>query len=339
MKIRVFLIASIVVVSLLHYLSPIHFHHAHSIYQRLYYIPVILGAYWFGLRFGLGTAFLCAVGYVPHIFFQWSVMPHETFTQYVEIVMFFVVASMVGIMSDFQKAQQKRILDANEQIRRMDRLSLLGQLSAGLAHEIRNPLGSLRGSAEILEKELPAGHPKREFVEIIQRELKRLSGKLDEFLKFARPAPPHLVPNNINDIAKESVQLVEKQAARGGVILDLHLAPAMPMAAVDAEQLKQIMLNLLLNAVQASPTRGRVVISTLADDRMVGFSIQDEGPGIPPANQTRIFEPFFTTKPEGTGLGLSIVRELLEAMKGSINVVSLPKGVRFDVRIPAEVIP
>lgn len=334
MKRRILLVGSIVAVSLLHYLSPIHLHSAHAIFQRLYYIPVILGAYWFGLRFGLVIALLSAAGYLPHIFFQWSVMPHEMFTQYVEIVMFFVVGSMVGIMSDFHRAQQKRILEANEQIRRMDRLSLLGQLSAGLAHEIRNPLGSLMGSVQILDKEILPTNPKREFVEIIQKELRRLSGKLDEFLKFARPAPPHPVPNSLNDIVKESVQLVEKQAAQGGVVLNLHLAPAMPLAAVDSDHVKQILLNLLLNAVQASPIRGRITISTWANGRMVGLSVEDEGSGIPESSLEKIFDPFYTTKPEGTGLGLSIVKQLVDAMRGSIEVISLPKGVRFDVRIP-----
>lgn len=318
----------------MHYLSPIHLHSVHAIYQRLYYIPVILGAYWFGLRFGLVSALLCALGYVPHIFFQWAAMPHEMFTQYVEIVMFFAVGSMVGIMSDFQRAQQKRILDANEQIRRMDRLSLLGQLSAGLAHEIRNPLGSLMGSVEILDKEIPVTSPKREFLEIIQTELRRLSGKLDEFLKFARPAPPHPVPNNLNDIVKESVRLVEKHVAQGGVALDLHLAPAMPLAAVDSDHLKQVLLNLLLNAVQASSPQGRIAVSTWGDEKTVGLSVEDNGPGIPGASLARIWEPFFTTKPQGTGLGLSIVKQLVEAMNGSIRVVPLVKGVRFEVRIP-----
>jgi signal transduction histidine kinase len=261
-------------------------------------------------------------------------MPHETFTQYVEIVMFFVVGSMVGVMSDFQKAQQKKILDANEQIRRMDRLSLLGQLSAGLAHEIRNPLGSLMGSVEILDKEIPKDNPKREFVEIIGKELRRLNAKLDEFLRFARPAAPHPVSSDLSDIVRESVKLVERQVSKSGIRIELQLAKNLQPVPLDVQQVKQVLLNLLLNAVQACTQSGRIVVCTWADDHVVGFSVEDNGPGIPKSAQERIFDPFFTTKPDGTGLGLSIVKQLVDVMQGSIQIVSPEKGVRLEVRIP-----
>ena len=147
---RIGLLLGIVGVSLLHYLTPV-LHHAawHALFQRLYYVPIILGAYWFGFRWGLFLSLLCGLVYAPHIFFQWSTNPMAADSKYVEIVMFVVIASLVGTLSDIQKLQQRQLLETTKQLHRADRLSLLGQLAAGLAHEIRNPLGSLIGSDEI----------------------------------------------------------------------------------------------------------------------------------------------------------------------------------------------
>lgn len=327
----------IIIISLLHYLSPVELHKLHAIYQRLYYIPIILAAYWFGLRGGLFAAVITGLAYVPHIFFQWAFNPKETFTQYVEIVMFFVTGSLVGILSNVQKLQNKQIEEAQVQIRKMDRLSLLGQLAAGLAHEIRNPLGSLIGSTEILSDSLGKKHPKIEFVDILYKELNRLRSKLNEFLIFAKPAPPQKIKNNLNDIVIEAVSLIRKQAAKNSVIFKTRLDSNIPIVAMDAEQLKQVMLNLLLNAVQAMPGGGTITISTWFEKKsLLSFSVHDEGPGIPEKNRAEIFNPFFTTKSEGTGLGLAIVNQLIQSMNCTIEEIPARKGARFEVRIPYE---
>lgn len=330
----VWLLVAVIIISLLHYLSPVQYHHLHAIYQRLYYVPIILASYWFGMKGGLGLAILSGASYLPHIIFQWSFHPHEAFTQYVEIVMFLVVASMVGVLSDIQRKQRRRIEEAMHQIRRMDRLSLLGQLAAGLAHEIRNPLGGLIGSAEILQTGLEKGHPKREFADIMLKELSRLKAKLNEFLFFAKPAAPQIVPNDINDVVKASVSLVEKQASRSGVSVRLQLDEAIPMIPMDSEQIKQVVLNLMLNSVQAMPEGGSITVCTCLTKNGIRLSIEDQGEGISREDLEKIYEPFFTTKPEGTGLGLAIVRQLVDGMGGSIQAVPLETGTRFEIGIP-----
>lgn len=322
------------IISLLHYFSPVEYHHLHAIYQRLYYIPIVLSAYLFGLRIGLLFALLSAVFYVPHIFFQWSFNPSESFTQYVEVVMFMVIASLVGILADIQRRQRRQIERAARQIRRMDRLSLLGQLAAGLAHEIRNPLGSLIGSNEVLKEKITPDNALREFVEIMDRELHRLRDKLNEFLGFARPAPPQIVPNDLNDVVQAATGLVEKQAARSSVRIRMDLDQSLPLAPMDAEQLKQVLLNLLLNGVQAMPRGGVLLVSTWRESGRLGVSVEDEGTGVSPDQQDKIFDPFYTTKEEGTGLGLAIVRQLVEAVGGSVDVTNGQRGARFEVRIP-----
>lgn len=311
-------------------------HDFHAIFQRLYYLPIILFAYKFGFRWGLAAAIFSAVTYVPHIILQWASMPMEMFTQYVEIVMFLVIGSLVGILSDIQKAQLKQIQQANLQMYRMDKMSLLGQLAAGLAHEIRNPLGSLIGSDEILAESLGKDHPKYEFIEILQKEHRRLRNKLNEFLSFARPSPACIIPNNLNDIVRATINLAEKQAIKSGCSLILELDNKITDIPIDADRMKQILLNLLINSCQAMPNGGRITVSTWSEKESVCISVNDQGPGIEKKIIGRIFEPFFTTKNDGTGLGLAIVKQLIDEMNGKIDVQSSEQGTQFTIRIPGE---
>jgi signal transduction histidine kinase len=333
---KTILLISIVLISMLHYLTPVHFHSFHSVYQRLYYVPIVLCAYWFGLRWGLAASMVSSIAYIPHILLQWAHMPMERFTQYVEIVMFFIIGSLVGLLSDIQRKQAMQIEQSNFQMRRMDRLSLLGQLAAGLAHEIRNPLGSLIGSDEILAESLGKDHPKFEFIEILQTEHRRLRDKLNEFLSFARPAVPSIIVNSVNDVIRETVKLAQKQAQKSGCPIVQKLDTELPEVPMDADLLKQIVLNLLLNACQAMPGGGTITISSWKEKGSVCIAIGDEGPGIDETVRGKLFEPFVTTKKEGTGLGLAIAKQLIESMNGHIDFESSPNGTRFTVRIPYE---
>jgi two-component system sensor histidine kinase HydH len=330
------LFLSIIVISTLHYITPVMLHDFHAIFQRLYYLPIILCAYKFGFRWGLAAAIVSAVVYVPHIFLQWASMPMEMFTQYVEIVMFLLIGSLVGILSDIQKKQLKQIQQANLQMYRMDKMSLLGQLAAGLAHEIRNPLGSLIGSDEIIAEALGKNHPKYEFVEILQKEHRRLRDKLNEFLSFAKPSPTCIIPNNLNAIIQATVNLAEKQVVKSGCSLVLKLDDKLQDIPIDADRMKQILLNLLINSCQAMPNGGKITVSTWPDKDFVYVSVNDQGPGIDKQIIDRIFEPFFTTKIDGTGLGLAIVKQLVDEMNGKIDVQSSMQGSQFTIRIPGE---
>jgi signal transduction histidine kinase len=328
------LFLAILATSVLHYTTPVTLHDFHSVYQRLYYVPIILCAYWFGFRWGLIAAIFSAITYLPHIFLHWSHMPMESFTQYVEIVMFLLIGSLVGILSDVQRKQQKQIEQAHLHMRRMDRMGLLGQLAAGLAHEIRNPLGSLIGSDEILAESLGKDHPKYEFIEILQKEHRRLRDKLNEFLSFARPVTACIIPNNLNDIVQTTVKLAEKHAQKSGCTFELDLKSGLEDVPVDADQMKQIVLNLILNACQAMPDGGKITIATLIEKEYFKILVKDQGHGIDEKIRNSIFEPFFTTKKDGTGLGLAIVKQLLETMNGSIEVQSSVNGSQFTIRIP-----
>jgi signal transduction histidine kinase len=336
MKKHVYLIILSIAISVFHYITPTALHHFHAVYQRLYYIPIILASYFFGLKLGLAYALFCGLLYMPHIFFQWSFDPHQSFTQYVEITMFFVISALVGFLSEIQEKQRKQIIKQKEDLYRADRLNLLGKLAAGLAHEIRNPLGSLLGSVEILRKELGSGHPKAEFVVIMEKELNRLNGKLNEFLSFARSRPLELVPNNINDIINSTVSIIQSELTKRNIALEKELKTGVPMVPMDSEQIKQVMLNLFLNSMDALPYGGKISIRTQCPENFLLITVEDEGKGIKSGNMDKIFDPFFTTKKNGTGLGLSIARQIIEKHNGTIEPLPKHQGAIFQIRIPHE---
>jgi len=236
-------------------------------------------------------------------------------------------------------------LEKETQLRRADRLSALGQLSAGLAHEIRNPLGAIKGAVEILQDDYRAGHPKAEFYAILLKEVERLNEVLTNFLNFARPVTPHFAPVDVREVLTGLEGLIAGQARahRVQIFTAFHVGPSRVMA--DATLLKQAFLNIMLNAVEAMPEGGDLAISTRLTPGGTGGDrpeyaevvFDDTGPGIREEDLGRIFDPFFTTKQDGTGLGLAITHRIIENHHGAIRVMSQRgKGTTFVVTLPLE---
>lgn len=356
------LAVGIIGISLLHYLTPLRLPMLHDIFQRLYYIPIILAAFWFGLRGGLAASLAVSIMYVPHILFQWGVHPSLELEKFLEIVLYNVVGGITGFLS--QREEQRRqelqltaqgleesyrklqnqaemIIAIEEQLRRAERMSALGELSTVLAHEIRNPLGSIKGTAEILRDDFRPGDRKYEFLEILIKEADRLNRVVEDFLGLARPLPVERESCDMVAEVAEIVTLMKGEAASRGVAL--RMTPAsLPPVRGDRERLRQVLLNLVLNAIQATGRGGSVTISTrplpARDEGPAGIEIAfaDTGAGIPRENLARIFQPFFTTRPGGTGLGLAIAQRIIESHGGTIDAESEPgRGTTFRVRLPA----
>jgi two-component system, NtrC family, sensor histidine kinase HydH len=342
------LVCAIALVSLLHYLTPTSYIWIHPLLQRAYYIPILLMALWFGWRGGLAAAAIAAVFYIPHIMMAWRSNPEYRVAQYVEIGMFFVIATVIGAMADVERKQRQKIeetaiklsetyvrLQASiEQLRRADRLSALGELSAGLAHEIRNPLGALEGAVRILQRpELPAA-TRHEFAQMASKEFERLKTLLTRFLSFARPQPPQrtviepaLLLESVARLTAETAKIANVQVS----VEDQETAAI----AVDAEQIKQVLLNLVLNAVQAMSQGGQIALRARQEGGSVLLEVVDQGSGIPPENLQRIFDPFFTTRANGTGLGLSIAHQIVHGHGGDIAVRNNPdRGATFTLILP-----
>jgi two-component system sensor histidine kinase HydH len=216
------------------------------------------------------------------------------------------------------------------------RIASLQTLTAGLAHEVRNPLNSALLQLELLERRLRrAGAPANfiEPVEQVSHELERLTRLLNDFLAFARPSQLALADHDVRTIVGDVVAAEQPFAAARDATLQITGIASL-RARVDAPKLRLIALNLVRNALEAAGPGGHVVVTVAADDDYLRLAIEDDGPGIPEAVRSRVYEPFFTTKHAGTGLGLSIVHGLVAAHGGTVAVDSAPGQTRFDVALP-----
>ena len=233
-----------------------------------------------------------------------------------------------------------------QQMKERDRLAALGEMSAGLAHEIRNPLAAIKGAIQYLEpRRLP--EEDREFLEIIVEEVNRLNGVVTQFLDYSRPLKPSMAPSSVNEILEKTFRLLLAETPPQ-IEVRLDLAPALPRVLCDAEQLKQVFLNLALNAFQAMPRGGKLGVATRVERDelafwregkrrrdMVEIRFRDSGPGIPEEARENIFVPFYTTKEKGTGLGLAICQRIVKAHGGSIAVRSAHgEGAEFVISLP-----
>jgi len=219
---------------------------------------------------------------------------------------------------------------------RSEKLAALGQLAAGIAHEIRNPLTSINILIHSLTENIPSGDSHREDLKVIEEEINRINEILDRFLRFAKPAPPLLERTDVASIFEETLQLIrpriEKQ--RIGVKREFQ---SLPIILMDREQMKQVALNLLLNAVQAMPKGGNLALrgQNSEDGQWIQLSIQDSGIGISSEDMNKLFDPFFSTKEGGVGLGLSITHRIIDQHHGKIEVESTPgEGTLFTVWLP-----
>jgi signal transduction histidine kinase len=332
-----------------HYLTPREYLLWHGIFQRLYYLPVIFSAIAFGWIGGLVAAVLSAALYVPHIVTAWAHDHHYTIEQYAEIFMFLAVGIVTGILSDRERRRRaelqstadelnrvyRELRSSFEQVRRADRLSAIGQLAAGLAHEIRNPLASIDGAAEVLAGSAGREDLSRETVGIIRKECARLNRLLTSLLDFARPRPPELAEVDVARVVASVIDLVAHSAGKG-IRFRTSVPDRLPPLKCDAEQLAQVLLNLAINAAQAMPDGGEIELSARENDGGILLEVRDEGAGIQPEDWERVLDPFFTTKAGGTGLGLAVVQQIVTQHGGTLQLRRNPeRGMTFSVFFPA----
>jgi signal transduction histidine kinase len=266
-----------------------------------------------------------------------------------------------------QIASQASVVIANSRVysrmKERDRLAALGAMAAGLAHEVKNPLGAIKGAAQLLEEldgqEVPKDEGSREFIGIILEEVNRLDRVVGSFLDYARPHAGNPVPLDINAAVKRTIQILSSQHT-DHVELKLELADEVPRAKIDPEQFRQVLINLVQNAVQAMDGRGTVTVATARrrvpraawsssgapsdrapiarseEPEFVEVSVRDTGPGIPQKVLRNLFVPFFTTKEQGTGLGLAISQSIVQTAGGTIDVKTMSgSGTKFTIVLPA----
>jgi two-component system NtrC family sensor kinase len=214
-------------------------------------------------------------------------------------------------------------------------MASLGVLSSGVAHEINNPLGVILGYAAYLEKKLPEDDPSFHYIHEIKRESKRCKKIVQDLLSYARTPQPELAPTDLNHLLDQIVEFAANHTDLYGVKIVRELAADLPPIPADGDQIRQVAINLILNAGSAMNGKGVLTVSTTRDEEWAVMAFADTGCGIAEEDQARIFEPFFTTKERGTGLGLAITRQLVELHHGTIRIASQPgKGTTVTVRLP-----
>jgi two-component system sensor histidine kinase HydH len=317
-------------------LEPIfgHVHWVHAIHGRLCYIPIVIAASWFGLRGGLYTASAISILVLPYVLASAN-EPQNFAGEMAEIVFYFAIAILIGVLVEREFKARRKQQEAKLQMERSQRLSLVGQLAAGVAHEIKNPLASIKGAADILTDDDTTRADRDEFKDILQNEVRRIDATVAEFLEFARPKETRLEKLDLTRTIGATLRQIEAHAKREGLSVDIDLQDGVVVDG-DGEQLHQMALNLMLNAIQASQAGSTIRVSLIKRNiKGVQLVIADTGAGIEDSDMERIFEPFFTTKASGAGLGLAVVKDIVDSHSGEIAIESeVGRGTTVTVTLP-----
>jgi two-component system sensor histidine kinase HydH len=336
----------------------------HEFLFKATYVPIILAALWFGVRGGLATSLVTTALYLVHVqrhFGGHFLSLNLSYT--LDIVLYNGIALATGLLSQAQvkareraerlaeeqaalrreleasyqalQRQTEELLEVSEQLRRSERLAALGELTASIAHEIRNPLGGISGAAEIVGREGVAPEVRAEFSDILRKETARLNQAVQNILTFARGRKSEVRETDLGEVARRVVRLVAHEAQQHSVSIAQEVPPGLRVE-TDPLLVEHILLNLVLNAVQAMPNGGAVTLSARnTPPGPVALTVRDTGPGISPENLGKLFQPFFTTKTTGSGLGLAIAKGIVEAHGGSIHIESaVGKGSTCTVKLP-----
>jgi signal transduction histidine kinase len=340
-KTRIAILACVIAFTLgVHYgwiIDPIfgHVHWAHAIHGRFCYIPIVMAAVWFGIAGGLMAATAISLLLLPYLLGS-GLDAAALADEITEIVFYFAIATLTGWLIGREMKSRRRAQEARVQLERSQKLSLVGQIAAGLAHEVKNPLASIKGAVEILGDRSTSPEEKQEFGEIVVKEIKRIDESVTGFLEFARPSDWNPAEINLSDVLAGSVKQIAAQARKKSVTIDADLQSGVVLNA-DEEKIHQVLLNLLLNAIDAAGESGAVRVTLVRSEsgRTAGIVVQDTGPGIAEADRERVFEPFFTSKASGTGLGLAIAKSIVERHGGAISIENAPEGgARAIVTLP-----
>ncbi|HED00216.1 MAG TPA: hypothetical protein ENN18_07525 [Proteobacteria bacterium] len=323
---KIVLVAILVVsTSYLHYITRESQIYYHIFYRELYFLPLILAGFWFGLRGGLITSLSITAFYLPFSLVHWSGFSLDDFDKIVEILLYNIVAVTLGTLRDRLSVERKRLIEA-------EGLTAMGKALSAVAHEMKTPLTAIGGFTRLVQKKLKEDDPNREKLDIVIRETQRLENMVKEMMDFSRPLELRRAYEDVNQVVTESLSIVTNEARERKVKIESQLSHDLPLASFDAPRMEQVLINLVMNAVQASPEGEIVMVRTSQEKENICIDVTDCGPGIPQDQREKIFVPFFTTKKGGTGLGLPIVKKIVEAHGGSLEVLdNAKKGVTFRV--------
>ncbi len=323
-----------------------------SSYFLLLLLPVVTAATSLNVFGTLMFSLLACGAYLSYLLFidwaEYSISPDQVRELALRAVFLAMVGNLANALAEALRERSERaqataeklseanrsLREAEEAVRRADRLAALGQLTAGLAHELRNPLGTIKASAEMLSRSVANENEiAREMAGFISTEVDRTNALVTRFLEFARPLQLRRAPAALSSLIERAIVLARREA--GEISFHTNFAPDIPSLELDAELMERVFYNLLLNAAQATQAGGTVTVKTRLAGDTAAVQVIDRGCGIDPAIRPAIFNPFVTSKPEGVGLGLAIVSKIVDEHSGKILVESQPgKGSIFQVTLP-----
>lgn len=348
----------IAILTIIHYTNYHYEVDYHILLQFAYYLPVIYAAMRFGPAGGIISSFIITLLFLPLMtHFQHTMTPAAKYTQWVEVGLINVIGWLTGFLTEEERKAkrqyqhaltvQKELIEKLKQegqererlegeIRQTERVTALGHMSAGLAHEIRNPLGIMKVSIQLLAQEKVDDGVVTEYCRVLLEECERLNRLVSEFLSFARPIELVRERMTLGRLLDEGVSLLNPAFRQHNIVLkQVRGQVDEEEVEVDPDQIKQVILNILLNAIDAQGEGGAIQLEGVQQEGYVGFAVSDEGPGISPDAMPYIYDPFFTTKEKGTGLGLSVVHRILDQHGGKISTENRSaRGVRVEILLP-----
>lgn len=328
-KSRVLLIILLIMsVAVPHYLTAMSRHKYHILCQGLFFLPVILGGFWFGVRGGLAAAIGISVVLVPFIVMHWNAFSSDDFNSIMEVVLYNAVGVILGILRDREQVHQERLREAES-------LAAMGRALSSVAHDMKTPLIAIGGFTLWVKRHIESHDPCHEKLDIVVKETARLENMVKDMLDFAKPLELQLGDESIDRLVQESLAVVETVAKDRQVKIRSRFIGRIAPAPLDGMRIKQVLINLVVNAVQASPEGETVTVACHQEQGRMVIDVSDRGSGIAEDRRELIFSPFFTTKKEGTGLGLPIAKKIAEAHDGSLEILNNPdRGVTFRVTLP-----
>jgi two-component system sensor histidine kinase HydH len=312
----------------LHYLTPPQMRYQHAIYRMLFYLPLVLGGFWFGLKGAFCISGSVVSLYLLYLVGQWKTFPYEIFDILLEMILYLVIALVIGLLVEKERRKHSALL-------RAESLAAIGRTVSEVAHDMKTPLIAIGGLVAQVSRTLPEDNPDRKKLDLVIQEAARLESMAKEMLAFGRPTEIQLAETNLNELIQESVDITQALARKARMEVKADLDVSLPSMELDASKIKQVFLNLITNAVQASPAGERVLVKAHLMKKWVLIEVSDRGSGIKEEDQETVFSPFYSTKRGGTGLGLAIVKKIVEAHGGKVSFRSNPEvGVTFVVQLP-----
>lgn len=305
---------------MLHYSTDQSRYYFHVFYGELYFLPIVLAAFWFRLRGALLVSATITVCYLPFIFWNWQEFSANDLDSILSLLLYNGLAVLVGVLKGRETRAQEKLLQT-------ENLAVMGRSLAAAAHDMRTPLVLIGSFARRLLKKMNNKDPACLKLDLILKETEKMESMTEDMLDFSKPLTLNLIRGNFNTTIQDSLSKVNEIAQRHNVSIEFKLNPELAEINYDCLRFEQVIVNLVRNAIEVSPEGDTVIITFfLSSSGNLILDVADNGSGIPLANRQKVFDPFFTTKKEGTGLGLPIVKKIVEAHDGSLQILDRAGG-------------